>query len=88
MSRRAEESRIFFDSSSHRFLNTGRVLPLAYGLFTVLDRTVGLRVEAHPEALGLDLYKHANQAYPEFVAAEQTGDGFAVAADEFIPAEV
>jgi Amt family ammonium transporter len=62
------------------------VFPLAYGLFTAIDRVVGLRVEAHPEALGLDLHEHATQAYPEFVAG---GDGFTtVPDDEFIPAEV
>jgi len=64
------------------------VFPLAYGLFTLIDRFVGLRVEAQPEALGLDLHEHATQAYPEFVVGNG-GDGFVeVPDDEFIPAEV
>jgi Amt family ammonium transporter len=64
------------------------VFPLAYGLFTLINRTIGLRVEAHPEALGLDLHEHAAQAYPEFVL-ETAGDGFSgVPDDEFIPAEL
>ena len=64
------------------------VFPLAYGLFTLIDRTIGLRVEAHPEVVGLDLHEHAVQAYPEFML-ESTGDGFNhVPDDEFIPAEL
>ena len=43
-------------------------------LFTIIDRFVGLRVEAQPEALGLDLHEHATQAYPEFVVGNG-GDG-------------
>lgn len=64
------------------------VFPLSYGLFTLIDRTLGLRVEAHPEAVGLDLHEHATRAYPEFVIGNG-GDGFVdVPSDEFIPAEV
>ena len=62
--------------------------PLAYGLFTLIDRTVGLRVEAVPEALGLDLHEHAASAYPEFVAAGGDGHTSPIPDDEFIPAEV
>ena len=41
--------------------------PLSYGLFTLLDKTLGLRVDEEPEELGLDLHEHDSQAYPEFV---------------------
>ena len=64
------------------------VFPLSYGLFTLIDRTLGLRVEAHPEAVGLDLHEHATRAYPEFVVGNG-GDGFVdVPSDEFLPAEL
>lgn len=50
---------------------------VSYGLFSVISATVGLRVNGELEAKGLDLHEHDNQAYPEFVNA-----------DEFVPSEI
>lgn len=53
---------------------------LAYGgwtvvttgiLFFVLKKTVGLRVPAEEEKLGLDLVEHGNSAYPEWSVGEE-----------------
>ncbi len=41
--------------------------PLSYGLFTLLDRVVGLRINGELEQVGLDLHEHDVRAYPEFV---------------------
>ncbi|HYW36458.1 MAG TPA: ammonium transporter [Balneolaceae bacterium] len=49
----------------------------SYTLFTIIKKTVGLRVNGHLEGKGLDLHEHDNTAYPEFVDS-----------DEFIPEEV
>lgn len=50
---------------------------VSYVLFSIIDATVGLRVNGQLEAKGLDLHEHDNRAYPEFVGS-----------DEFIPGEV
>lgn len=50
---------------------------VSYILFSIIRNTVGLRVNGHLEAKGLDLHEHDNRAYPEFVGT-----------DEFIPGEV
>ncbi len=50
--------------------------PVSYTLFSLIKRTVGLRVNGQLEAKGLDLHEHDNRAYPEFVG------------DEFVPGEV
>jgi Amt family ammonium transporter len=42
--------------------------PVSYVIFTILKKTVGLRVDEHPEDIGLDLHEHAIQAYPEFIS--------------------
>ncbi len=39
--------------------------PLAYGLFSILAKTVGLRVSELEELEGLDLGEHGHSAYPE-----------------------
>ena len=41
--------------------------PLAFGLFKLLDATVGLRIDEEIEHGGLDLHEHGTVAYPEFV---------------------
>lgn len=41
--------------------------PLSFGVFYLIKRTIGLRVNGDLEKRGLDLYEHNNQAYPEFV---------------------
>ena len=38
----------------------------AFVLFTVIKKTVGLRVEANEEMQGLDIHEHGSEAYPEF----------------------
>ena len=45
--------------------------PLAYGLFRVLDATLGIRIDGPAEEGGLDLHEHGTVAYPEFVAFYQ-----------------
>jgi Amt family ammonium transporter len=40
--------------------------PLAFGLFKLLDKTVGLRVSPEEELEGLDLAEHGGVAYPDF----------------------
>ncbi|MEL6615499.1 MAG: ammonium transporter [Bacteroidota bacterium] len=54
--------------------------PLAYGLFKVLDATMGLRIDRDVEHGGLDLHEHGTVAYPEFVpytSASASGGGVA-----------
>ena len=41
--------------------------PISYGLFTVLDRAMGLRIDEETETGGLDLHEHGTVAYPEFL---------------------
>ena len=40
--------------------------PLSFGLFKVLDATMGLRITDEGEEEGLDLHEHGTVAYPEF----------------------
>ncbi|MBI5552240.1 MAG: ammonium transporter [Desulfobacterales bacterium] len=47
--------------------------PLAYGLFKLLDKTVGLRVSPEEELEGLDLAEHGGVAYPDFGIASHGG---------------
>jgi Amt family ammonium transporter len=54
--------------------------PVALGLFKLLDKTIGIRIEGEVEEGGLDLHEHGADAYPEFVLSEPTphhaaGDG-------------
>lgn len=44
--------------------------PVSYGLFSLIKKTVGLRVNGQLEEKGLDLHEHDNRAYPEFVGDE------------------
>ena len=41
--------------------------PISYGLFSVLDRMMGLRIDEETETGGLDLHEHGTVAYPEFL---------------------
>lgn len=43
---------------------------ISYVLFSIINATVGLRVNGQLEAKGLDLHEHDNRAYPEFVGDE------------------
>ncbi len=49
------------------------VLPLAFGLFYLTKRTIGLRVSAEVEATGLDFPQHGLESYPEFDGVELRG---------------
>jgi ammonium transporter, Amt family len=51
--------------------------PVSFLAFKIIDGFVGLRVNGDLEDIGLDLYEHDNQAYPEFIPV-----------DELSPAEV
>ena len=44
--------------------------PVSFGLFYLIKRTVGLRVESDFEKHGLDLTEHDNTAYPEFIPTD------------------
>jgi len=41
-------------------------LATAFVLFTIIKKTVGLRVEASEEMEGLDIHEHGSEAYPDF----------------------
>lgn len=47
--------------------------PMAAGIFFVLKRTIGLRVSAEVEAVGLDFPQHGLESYPEFDGVELRG---------------
>jgi Amt family ammonium transporter len=49
------------------------VFPLAFGLFKLIDKTVGLRVSPEEELEGLDLAEHGGNAYPDFVVSSYSG---------------
>ena len=53
------------------------VFPTAYGLFRLIDRTIGLRVSPEEEIEGLDIVEHGGSAYPDFpvLAYENTTGG-------------
>lgn len=40
---------------------------LAFILFAVIKATVGLRISAEEESMGIDIAEHGNEAYPDFV---------------------
>lgn len=46
--------------------------PLCYGLFSLINVFIPLRVNGELEEAGLDLHEHDAQAYPEFSFAKQT----------------
>jgi Amt family ammonium transporter len=40
--------------------------PLAFLMFKIIDKTIGLRVSPEEEAEGLDFSEHGGNAYPDF----------------------
>ncbi len=42
------------------------VFPLAFALFKIIDKTIGLRVTPEEEMEGLDIGEHGMEAYPDF----------------------
>ncbi|VFQ46826.1 ammonium transporter [Desulfoluna butyratoxydans] len=49
--------------------------PTAYGLFKLLEKTMGLRVSPEEEMEGLDLCEHGGTAYPNFEVFNYGGGG-------------
>ncbi len=47
---------------------------VSFAVFKVIDVTIGLRVSAAEEQMGLDRSEHGGEAYPEFVFQEQVAD--------------
>ncbi len=47
--------------------------PLAFGLFKLIDKTIGLRVSPEEELEGLDMVEHGGVAYPDFGIASHGG---------------
>lgn len=45
-------------------------LPLAFGMFYAIDKTIGLRVSEEVETAGIDLAYHGIGSYPEFLTGE------------------
>jgi Amt family ammonium transporter len=49
------------------------VFPVSLLMFTLIDRTIGLRVPEEVESIGLDLEYHGIESYPEFAGVELRG---------------
>jgi Amt family ammonium transporter len=52
------------------------VFPVAFLMFKLIDKTVGLRVSPEEEMEGLDLVEHGGNAYPDFGVSTRGGSGF------------
>jgi Amt family ammonium transporter len=52
------------------------VFPVAFLLFKLIDKTIGLRVSPEEELEGLDLVEHGGNAYPDFGVSTHSGAGF------------
>jgi Amt family ammonium transporter len=53
---------------------TAWTLPLSFGMFYVIDKTIGLRVSTEVEIAGIDLAYHGIGSYPEFLTGEDSDD--------------
>jgi ammonium transporter, Amt family len=51
------------------------VFPMAFMLFKLLDKTIGLRVSPEDELAGLDITEHGGNAYPDFEVMSYGGTG-------------
>jgi len=51
------------------------VFPVAFVMFKLIDKTVGLRVSPEEEMEGLDFTEHAGNAYPDFEVSTYRGFG-------------
>ena len=51
------------------------VFPVAFIMFKLIDKTVGLRVSAEEELTGLDYTEHGGNAYPDFEVLSYGGSG-------------
>lgn len=45
--------------------------PVSYIIFSIINKTIGLRVNGLLEEIGLDLHEHDNRAYPEFLPEDE-----------------
>ena len=52
------------------------VFPMAFLMFKLIDKTVGLRISPEEELEGLDLAEHGGNAYPDFGVSSYSGAGF------------
>ncbi len=52
------------------------VFPVAFLMFKLIDKTVGLRVSPEEEMEGLDFVEHGGNAYPDFSVSTHSGVGF------------
>ena len=52
------------------------VFPMAFLMFKLIDKTVGLRISSEEELEGLDLAEHGGNAYPDFGVSSYSGAGF------------
>ncbi len=52
------------------------VFPMAFLMFKLIDKTVGLRISPEEEMEGLDLAEHGGNAYPDFGISSYSGSGF------------
>ena len=52
------------------------VFPMAFLMFKLIDKTVGLRISPEEELEGLDLAEHGGNAYPDFGVSSFSGAGF------------
>jgi Amt family ammonium transporter len=59
----------------------------SFAMFYLINRAIGLRVDEHPEYIGLDLHEHDSQAYPEFATTNGNGtNGHAKPVPELVEA--
>jgi Amt family ammonium transporter len=49
------------------------VFPVAFLMFKLISKTVGLRVSAEEELEGLDYWEHGGSAYPDFEVISHGG---------------
>lgn len=50
--------------------------PVAYLMFKLIDKTIGLRISPEEELEGLDIVEHGGNAYPDFEVISHGGMGF------------
>jgi Amt family ammonium transporter len=61
------------------------VFPLAFVMFKIIDKTIGLRVSPEEELEGLDVTEHGGCAYPDFDGGTYGGMGAGSSAGSMLP---
>lgn len=61
--------------------------PVAFLMFKLIDKTVGLRVSPEEELEGLDIIEHGGNAYPDFEVVSHGGMGFSFGSGPKYPHE-